>query len=305
MTLDKLRTVSGRRLRSEALVETETPIPYDAAAMPGAIALGTDGKIYVSIKSNAQQPYNWYPLVFTGSDDVTQLPGGLFVSGGLVPRNDVTGVGTPIFQVEGVSPPPGSPNAGFGDSSLALIRHAEGPQQPSLHLCKTRGNATGSSALIAEADRLGSVSFQGADGTRFVVGAVIRGIVDGATGNLQMPGRLDFFVTPPGPQTQVPGGGTDFTVLRVRLNSEGNLLIGNTTGTERLSVTGNIQLTEPTDTLKVGANTVVGARKTGWTAPTGTATRTTFATSTVTTAQLAERVKALIDDLTAHGLIGA
>ncbi|NBW14597.1 MAG: hypothetical protein EBR82_42020 [Caulobacteraceae bacterium] len=34
-----------------------------------------------------------------------------------------------------------------------------------------------------------------------------------------------------------------------------------------------------------------------WAAATGTATRTTFATSTVTTAQLAERVKALIDDL--------
>jgi hypothetical protein len=55
----------------------------------------------------------------------------------------------------------------------------------------------------------------------------------------------------------------------------------------------------------VNGTQVVGARKTGWAAPTGTATRTTFATTTVTTAQLAERVKALVDDLTAHGLIGA
>jgi hypothetical protein len=57
-----------------------------------------------------------------------------------------------------------------------------------------------------------------------------------------------------------------------------------------------------------GANQVVSARKTGWATPTGTATRTTFDTSTVTTSQLAERVKALIDDLHAtagHGLIGA
>lgn len=44
---------------------------------------------------------------------------------------------------------------------------------------------------------------------------------------------------------------------------------------------------------------------TGWSAATGTATRTTFATSTVTTEQLAERVKALIDDLTTKGLIGS
>lgn len=50
---------------------------------------------------------------------------------------------------------------------------------------------------------------------------------------------------------------------------------------------------------------VIGQRKTGWAAATGTATRSTFATTTVTTEQLAQRVKALIDDLTSHGLIGA
>lgn len=50
---------------------------------------------------------------------------------------------------------------------------------------------------------------------------------------------------------------------------------------------------------------VLDSRKTGWTAATGTATRTSFDTSTVTTAQLAERVKALLDDLISHGLIGA
>lgn len=47
------------------------------------------------------------------------------------------------------------------------------------------------------------------------------------------------------------------------------------------------------------------SRRTGWAAPTGTATRTTFATGTVTLPLLAERVKALIDDLTTHGVIGA
>jgi hypothetical protein len=59
------------------------------------------------------------------------------------------------------------------------------------------------------------------------------------------------------------------------------------------------------DAAGTGTNQVVGTRKTGWGAPTGTATRTAFATSTVTTAELAERVKAVIDDLTTHGLIGA
>lgn len=50
---------------------------------------------------------------------------------------------------------------------------------------------------------------------------------------------------------------------------------------------------------------VIGPRRTGWAAATGTATRTAFDTTTVSLSQLAERVKALLDDLLAHGLVGA
>jgi len=57
--------------------------------------------------------------------------------------------------------------------------------------------------------------------------------------------------------------------------------------------------------FNIGNTQVVGARRTGWAAATGIATRTTFATSTVTLPELAERLKALVDDLTTHGLIGA
>jgi hypothetical protein len=57
--------------------------------------------------------------------------------------------------------------------------------------------------------------------------------------------------------------------------------------------------------LGVDNTQVVTSRRTGWAAPTGTPTRSTFDTGSVTLPQLAERVKALIDDLTTHGLIGA
>ena len=56
---------------------------------------------------------------------------------------------------------------------------------------------------------------------------------------------------------------------------------------------------------KVNAVQVVSSRKSGWAAATGTATRTTFDAGTVTVAQLAERMKALLNDLISHGLIGA
>ena len=68
--------------------------------------------------------------------------------------------------------------------------------------------------------------------------------------------------------------------------------------------TGGLNLAS-TKVMSVAGTQVVTSRRTGWGAPTGTATRTTFDTGTVTTAQLAERVKALIDDLITHGLIGA
>ena len=57
--------------------------------------------------------------------------------------------------------------------------------------------------------------------------------------------------------------------------------------------------------IRIAGTPVLGVRKTGWAAATGTATRTTFATGTVTLSQLAERVKALTDDLISHGLIGS
>lgn len=58
-------------------------------------------------------------------------------------------------------------------------------------------------------------------------------------------------------------------------------------------------------TLRINGTQVAAARRTGWATPAGTASRASFDTANVTTQQLAERVKALIDDLAAHGLIGA
>lgn len=74
--------------------------------------------------------------------------------------------------------------------------------------------------------------------------------------------------------------------------------------TGNVIATGNIRV-PANKHYSVDGNQVVGARRTGWVAPTGNTSRATFDTTTVTTAQLAERVKALIDDLTTHGLIGA
>jgi hypothetical protein len=59
---------------------------------------------------------------------------------------------------------------------------------------------------------------------------------------------------------------------------------------------------------KSNGTKVVGARQTGWSAPTGTASRATFDTTSVSVEQLAQRVYALLQDLgqtSGHGLISS
>jgi hypothetical protein len=55
----------------------------------------------------------------------------------------------------------------------------------------------------------------------------------------------------------------------------------------------------------IGGNQIITSRRTGWTALTGTSTRSSFDTATITLVQLAQVVKALQEDITTHGLIGA
>jgi hypothetical protein len=76
---------------------------------------------------------------------------------------------------------------------------------------------------------------------------------------------------------------------------------GTVSGLASLAVTGDCDVSEA---YKVDGLKVVGNRATGWGAPTGTASRAAFDTGGITAGQLAQRMKALIDDLRAHGLIG-
>jgi hypothetical protein len=57
--------------------------------------------------------------------------------------------------------------------------------------------------------------------------------------------------------------------------------------------------------VNIAATKVLSTRRTGWTAWTNTKTRTTFDTTTATLPQVGAAVGAIIDDLIAHGIIGA
>lgn len=56
--------------------------------------------------------------------------------------------------------------------------------------------------------------------------------------------------------------------------------------------------------LSINETVVVGARKTGWEAPVGATSRSSFDTGNATTQEVAQRLAALVEDLQSHGLIG-
>ena len=83
---------------------------------------------------------------------------------------------------------------------------------------KSRGTTAGSFTSVASGDHLGTVRWVGADGTGYVIGAEINGMVDGNPGTNDMPTRLEFSTTADG-----ASGPTE----HMRLQSNGVLKIGN------------------------------------------------------------------------------
>ena len=87
--------------------------------------------------------------------------------------------------------------------------------------------------------------------------------------------------------------------IAIGMGSDPTDLIINTDGTVDFGSDINLSGQLLVDNVQVVSN-----RVTGWGAPTGIADRTTFDTATATTLSNAEHLKALIDDLRTHGLIG-
>lgn len=97
---------------------------------------------------------------------------------------------------------------------------------------KSRSATVGTNTIVQNGDALGSIYFNGANGTGYSEAALIRGAVDGTPGATNdMPGRLLFYTTPDGSGTLTE---------RMRINSAGNVGIGVASfATARLGVRGS------------------------------------------------------------------
>ncbi len=96
-----------------------------------------------------------------------------------------------------------------------------------LSLSKSRNSTVGSHAILASGDRIGSISYNGSDGTAFIEAAQITADVDGTPGLNDMPGRLVFSTT---------ADGASSPTERMRITSAGLVGIGTTSPSVVLQV---------------------------------------------------------------------
>jgi len=106
------------------------------------------------------------------------------------------------------------------DSGLILAEHAADANGSNLVLRKSRNATLLGHTVVQSGDALGSISFQGSDGTDYHSGASISAAVDTTPGNNDMPGRLVFSTT---------ANSGSSPAERMRLDESGRLLIGSTT----------------------------------------------------------------------------
>jgi hypothetical protein len=104
-------------------------------------------------------------------------------------------------------------------SAQALICNSSDIYSSSIQFAKSRGATIGSNTVVQVNDYLGSIGFQGSDGTEFVSGASIEAFVDGTPGANDMPTRLVFSTT---------ADGASSPTERMRISSTGDILLAKT-----------------------------------------------------------------------------
>lgn len=128
---------------------------------------------------------------------------------------------------------------------VALKHYANTNDGSYFAFVKTRGDSPESNVPVVSNDNLGTINFQGTDGTKNRVASFILSEVDG-TPQLALssiPGRLVFGTTL---------SGLNYPSERMRITNTGNVGIGTTAPSERLTVIGNISATGSITTSNTG-----------------------------------------------------
>ena len=174
------------------------------------VVASTDARIQSSITGTG----SYLPLTFyTGGSERLRIDtsGRVLVNSTSARANLFNSTTSPNLQIEGTT---------ADTSSVFAVRNTDTAAAGSFFILgRARGTTVGSTTVVQSGDTIGSLSFQGSDGTEFVEAARIIAFVDGTPGANDMPGGLTFNTT--------ADGGTSSTE-RMRIDSSGNVGIGGT-----------------------------------------------------------------------------
>ena len=113
-------------------------------------------------------------------------------------------------------------------SGLSIARFTANSSGNVVQMLKSRHATYGSHTVVQSGDTIGTFQFGASDGTNFIVGAEISGIVGGTPGTNDMPGAITFAVT---------ADGASSVTERMRIAADGTVSIGAAPGADGLRVT--------------------------------------------------------------------
>ena len=212
----------GNHLQEAARIDAIVSTTAGSADMPGAIRFHTSPDGSNAIAERMRIDHNGKVLAGIG-----------------VSRDDLFGASVlgSRFQIEGTD---------YVSSSSQTVRNENSASGPWFTLAKTRGGSVGSDGLVALNDFVGSISFQGNDGTNNLEAARIEAQINATPGTNDMPGSLIFKTT---------ADGASSAVEHMRISQAGNVGIDTDTPNAKLDVLGNFMFVhnnKNNNTLKVG-----------------------------------------------------
>lgn len=164
---------------------------------------------------------------------------------------------------------------GTGDATSSLVQtcwSTADTSQPWLILAKSGGASVGTRGIVANNELIGTISFEGDDGTNFIRAAQIGATVDGAPSTNDMPGALRFLTTADG-----ASGPTE----RMRIDSSGTALFNLSAAYAVEGFNRSHYFANPAAT---NCHVVIGAANTGFPSLYFTKTRGTTPSSSTTVA---------------------
>ena len=185
---------------TDSTIQILAPSTHSSLIHFGDESNGMVGRIGYAHTDNSMQ-------FTTGNAEAVRINSdGRLLIGIQVARN-VAGGTNDLLQVE----------SSGGGAGISVIRNSNNTSPPTIDLGKSRGYPN---TIVQENDKLGIISFAGADGTDLgSIAAQITGEVDGTPGENDMPGRIVFKTT---------ADGASSTTERVSIDSNGLLKVSTT-----------------------------------------------------------------------------